>query len=114
MQGGGAGVQLPPLPSHVLGIYLVNFGNFWKFIFRSLLSPPHKKFASAHPDLVWWFSDAIFVCLKELLGQNVQTFISPYVAFKLTVSKYVSTILRKSMQHYDELPKFYLHHEQYY
>ena len=35
---------------HVLGIYLVNFGNFWKFIFRSLLSPPHKKFASAHPD----------------------------------------------------------------
>ena len=39
------------LPSHVLGIYLVNFGNFWKFIFRYLLSPPHKKFASAHPGL---------------------------------------------------------------
>ena len=44
--GGEAGGHLPP---HVLGIYLVNFGNFWKFIFRSLLSPPHKKFASAHP-----------------------------------------------------------------
>ena len=38
-----------------------------------------------HLDLVWWFSDAIFVPLKELLGQNVQTFFSPYIAFKLTV-----------------------------
>ena len=30
-------------PPHVLGIYLVNFGNFGKFIFRSLLSPPIKN-----------------------------------------------------------------------
>ena len=51
MQGGGAGGGgRGALAPHVLGIYLVNFGNFWKFIFRSLLSPPHKKFASAHPD----------------------------------------------------------------
>ena len=48
VQGGGAGGQ-GALAPHVLGIYLVNFGNFWKFIFHYLLSPPHKKFASAHP-----------------------------------------------------------------
>ena len=52
-QGGGAGGQGGHLPPHVLGIYLVNFGNFWKFIFRYLLSPPHKKFASAHPEIAW-------------------------------------------------------------
>ena len=43
---GGQGGHLSP---HVLVIYLVNFGNFWKLIFRYLLSPSHKKFASAHP-----------------------------------------------------------------
>ena len=49
---GGSGGTCP----HVLGIYLVNFGSFWKFIFHYLLLPPHKKFASAHP---------VSFCVKE-------------------------------------------------
>ena len=47
--GGGAGRgQLPP---HVLGIYLVIFWNFWKFIFCYLLSPPIKNLLP--PTLFW-------------------------------------------------------------
>ena len=49
----GAGGALAP---HDLGIYLVNFGIFWKFISHYLLSPPYKKFASAHP---------VSFCVKE-------------------------------------------------
>ena len=48
--GGGAGGARGAIAPHLLGIYVVNFGNLWKFIFRYLLLPPHKKLASAHPE----------------------------------------------------------------
>ena len=47
-QGGGAG-GLRALAPHLLGIYLINFGNFSKIRFSLFTVAPHKKFASAHP-----------------------------------------------------------------
>ena len=44
LEGGGA------LAHHLLGIYLVNFGNFLKICYLLFTVAPHKKFASAHPD----------------------------------------------------------------
>ena len=44
--GGGAGGALAP---HLLGIYLINFGNFLKIRFSLFTIAPHKKFASDHP-----------------------------------------------------------------
>ena len=58
-RGGGA---------HILGIYKVNFGNFWKFIFRYLLYP-HKKLASAHPDMNHLSKKlSLFLLISAFLG----------------------------------------------
>ena len=35
---------------HLLGIYLVNFGNILKIRYSLFTIAPHKKFASAHPE----------------------------------------------------------------
>ena len=51
-QPGGAELGGPrgPVPPHLFWIYVVKFLKFRKIYFFHFFVPPHKKFASAHPD----------------------------------------------------------------